>query len=288
MSDSLSSAGALAFHETRFDVVDRDGHPWLSGGDIARALGYSRSDKIGRLYSRNAGEFTPSMSALVTGNPTSGLPGEIRIFSLRGAHLLAMFARTARAAEFRRWVLDVLEARPQATPYAIQPGQTLSAEQAQALRQFLQAAAEKLPRAQQGVFLMQGWSKLKAHFKTDYRHIPAGEFSEALSILTRHAAAQLQAPAAPTAPALPAMPRRWVVDLDLVSGQPTYRPLTDDDRIGTPAKLASAVAQGGWHFDEVLALHDACARYLRSEALRIEAMRRHAQQNRVIGIGSAP
>jgi hypothetical protein len=33
----------------------------------------------------------------------------VRIFSLRGAHLLGMFARTARAAEFRRWVLDILE-----------------------------------------------------------------------------------------------------------------------------------------------------------------------------------
>lgn len=34
---------------------------------------------------------------------------ETRIFSLRGCHLLAMFARTPVAKEFRRWVLDVLE-----------------------------------------------------------------------------------------------------------------------------------------------------------------------------------
>lgn len=34
---------------------------------------------------------------------------EVRLFSARGAHLFAMLARTERAAQFRRWVLDVLE-----------------------------------------------------------------------------------------------------------------------------------------------------------------------------------
>jgi prophage antirepressor-like protein len=34
---------------------------------------------------------------------------KVRIFSLRGAHLNAMFARTSVAKEFRRWVLDVLD-----------------------------------------------------------------------------------------------------------------------------------------------------------------------------------
>ncbi|OOC12774.1 hypothetical protein BM451_14785 [Dickeya dadantii] len=33
---------------------------------------------------------------------------KIRIFSLRGAHPLAMFARTPVAKESRRWVLDIL------------------------------------------------------------------------------------------------------------------------------------------------------------------------------------
>lgn len=33
----------------------------------------------------------------------------VRIFSLRGAHLIAMFARTSLAKQFRKWVLDVLD-----------------------------------------------------------------------------------------------------------------------------------------------------------------------------------
>lgn len=34
---------------------------------------------------------------------------KIRVFSLRGAHLLGMFARSERAKQFRRWVLDLIE-----------------------------------------------------------------------------------------------------------------------------------------------------------------------------------
>lgn len=34
---------------------------------------------------------------------------EVRIFSLRGAHLIAMFARTPVAKAFRKWVLDILD-----------------------------------------------------------------------------------------------------------------------------------------------------------------------------------
>ena len=33
----------------------------------------------------------------------------VRIFSLRGAHLVAMFARTQKAQSFRVWVLDLIE-----------------------------------------------------------------------------------------------------------------------------------------------------------------------------------
>ncbi|CAM6492057.1 hypothetical protein ENINCK372B1_16190 [Enterobacter intestinihominis] len=40
---------------------------------------------------------------------TPGGMQDMRVFSLRGAHLIGMFARTPKAKEFRRWVLDVLD-----------------------------------------------------------------------------------------------------------------------------------------------------------------------------------
>lgn len=110
------SSSALAFQSTTFNAIDHNGKPWLMGTEISRALGYSRSDKIGEIYRRNAEEFTPAMTCtlkLRVQNQTR----ETRIFSLRGAHLLAMFANTPKAQAFRRWVLDILD-RETAVPPA--------------------------------------------------------------------------------------------------------------------------------------------------------------------------
>ena len=109
---------ALVFDDTFFSVVDRDGQPWLRGAEIARALGYAREDAVSRIYSRKADEFSEEMSQTVnlTVSQNGGqLQREIRIFSLRGAHLLGMFASTPPAKRFRRWVLDVLEGKAQPT-----------------------------------------------------------------------------------------------------------------------------------------------------------------------------
>ncbi|SFB48602.1 BRO family protein [Azotobacter beijerinckii] len=107
---------ALTFRNTQFDITDRNGQPWLRGYQVGTALGYSDpGKKLHELYTRHADEFTDSMTALVKLpelNPQTGDAGqvrEIRIFSLRGVHLLAMLSRTKVAKEFRRWVLDVLD-----------------------------------------------------------------------------------------------------------------------------------------------------------------------------------
>ena len=99
---------ALTFQATVFDVVDRSGQPWIRGTQIEAALGFTKSGAIKTLYARHADEFTPAMTAVVA-LPTEGGPQETRIFSLRGCHLLAMFARTPVAKAFRVWVLDVLD-----------------------------------------------------------------------------------------------------------------------------------------------------------------------------------
>lgn len=100
---------ALTFHKTTFSIVDHtDGQIWLRGQEISAALGMANARQLSELYKSNLGEFTPSMTALVKMD-TAGGPQDVRIFSLRGAHLLGMFSRTDRSAEFRRWVLDVLE-----------------------------------------------------------------------------------------------------------------------------------------------------------------------------------
>jgi prophage antirepressor-like protein len=103
-------SAALSFGGVTFSVMDCHGAPWLQGSEIARALGYAKADVVSRIYQRHAAEFDDGMTCMV--NLT--VPGDVlmipvRIFSLRGAHLLAMLACTPKAADFRRWVLDLLE-----------------------------------------------------------------------------------------------------------------------------------------------------------------------------------
>lgn len=108
---SLPTVGnVLQFEGTRFEIVDREGVPWLRGQQIAVALGYKRHDILNQLYQANADEFTDGMTALVK-MPTAGGMQDVRIFSPRGCYALAMFARTEKAKAFRRWVLDVLEGK---------------------------------------------------------------------------------------------------------------------------------------------------------------------------------
>ncbi len=111
---------SISFHDTQFTVIPHHGQPWLTATQIAQALGYASEKSISNLYNRNADEFTPNMT-LVINSMTNGINNsmrekEVRIFSLRGAHLIAMFSRTALAKEFRRWVLDVLDRETAAHP----------------------------------------------------------------------------------------------------------------------------------------------------------------------------
>lgn len=105
----------LMFQNQPIRLVERDGKKWASAADIARALGYASADKVTRIYDRHKAEFSASMTMLTMVqdlDPQSGCPGQFRtarVFSLRGAHLIGMFARTKNAREFRQWVLDVLE-----------------------------------------------------------------------------------------------------------------------------------------------------------------------------------
>lgn len=118
----------LAFHDTKFTPVKRNNQIWLTAVEIAQALGYKKSDAVTQIYDRNSDEFRDDMTLTlkmsVNGINNSLRAKEVRIFSLRGAHLIAMFARTPVAKEFRRWVLDILDreiGEPVTTPAPTRP-----------------------------------------------------------------------------------------------------------------------------------------------------------------------
>lgn len=100
----------------------------------------------------------------------------------------------AKLTEYRRECFDAL-ANYWQNGIAINPrafkrgaGDVLTVEEADMLRETLERDAKMLytDSKQQGAFIRQGWSKLKAHFGVTYRMIPRNELTTAISILQRH------------------------------------------------------------------------------------------------------
>lgn len=109
----------LSFHNTNFAYMEMGGQVWLTAAEVGQALEYADDKAVQRIYSSHADEFTAQMTGVVKLTTPSGKQ-ESRVFSLRGAHLVAMFARTPKAKEFRRWVLDILDREVVHSPIAKQ------------------------------------------------------------------------------------------------------------------------------------------------------------------------
>jgi len=106
----------LTFKGERLPLIEIDGTHYVTASVVAEIL-YGKGgtqtatpfeSRIRDLYRRHSDEFTPTMTRTVK-LPTAGGEQSVRVFSLRGCHLLGMFARTPVAKEFRVWVLDVLD-----------------------------------------------------------------------------------------------------------------------------------------------------------------------------------
>nr|WP_145556579.1 P22AR C-terminal domain-containing protein [Yersinia canariae] len=110
----------LNFHGTALIPVADVNGIWLTSADVAKALGYKSTKSISNLFAQYEDEFSQGMTMVIE-SVTNGINGssrrmKVRVFSLRGAHLIAMFARTPVAKEFRRWVLDILDREVSAFP----------------------------------------------------------------------------------------------------------------------------------------------------------------------------
>lgn len=124
-NDDMNSVqnNELTFQQTEFHPVSHAGETWLTSSELAAALGYKKSDAVTQIFSRYHDEFTEHMSTTLKMSvvrKTGAVDIPVRVFSLRGAHLVAMFATTPKAKEFRRWVLDILDLEVKDSPIAKQ------------------------------------------------------------------------------------------------------------------------------------------------------------------------
>lgn len=93
----------VKFEDKEFELVAVDGEPMMTLPQIAGALEVRGNSAISDLYTRHADEFTPEMTKLVKQGQT-----RVRVFNREGAWLIGMFARTPKAAAFRKWVITAL------------------------------------------------------------------------------------------------------------------------------------------------------------------------------------
>lgn len=154
---------ALCFNDVQFEIISRNGQPWITARQLSQALGYAREDSVLKIYERNKEEFSSMMSATV--KMTVGLTEVVaRIFSMRGCHLVGMLSRTPVAKAFRKWVLDVLDrlaaeeraALPEVPHIAITPSTTASRKPLEKL--------VKVWARQSGLIVGDCWTMLNAAF----------------------------------------------------------------------------------------------------------------------------
>ncbi|ELQ9307947.1 hypothetical protein R3D73_000861 [Serratia marcescens] len=104
----------LKFHDQVVIPFDNgDGKIWFTAEQLAKLLGYADVKQVNKIFQRHKEEFTESMTTLAkvtVSNKNNELEYvQIRLFSLRGAHLIGMLSRTKIAKELRIWLLDLAE-----------------------------------------------------------------------------------------------------------------------------------------------------------------------------------
>lgn len=185
----------LCFNEFTFSTILRNNQPWFRSSELARALGYKREDILSKLYRKNADEFTSDMTQVIenVAQHQNGVLGNLsdgrcRIFSLRGCHLLAMFARTPVAKAFRKWVLDVIEQYgeqvPVEQPVLVNPTSTITASHQAQLKAIVDAKVGMLPSDVQRKAYAEIWSRFSRHFQiARYQQLPSERVGEAITYL---------------------------------------------------------------------------------------------------------
>lgn len=175
------SSLTLSFNEVNFSPVEQNGQPYLTSTELATALGYADTRSVTKIFSRYVDEFTANMSLVVKlttkGFGSGSSEKETRIFSLRGCHLIAMFAKTPVAKEFRKWVLDVLD--KEVLHQQIDTRLKINVQQQTELKEIVDRRCEGSVKKRTEL-----WSRHNQHFRIPrYSELLAIHFQDAVNYL---------------------------------------------------------------------------------------------------------
>ncbi|MDE8755655.1 BRO family protein [Pectobacterium polaris] len=245
----IAMTNQLAFHETTFTPVKRSNKIWLTAVEIAQALGYKKSDAVTQIYDRNSDEFrddmTLTLNLSVKGFGNGASSKDVRVFSLRGAHLIAMFARTPVAKEFRRWVLDILDREvdepKREAPRKIRQS---TAKQLTPLRQ----TVERLITSGVGNIYPDIWKLVHKRFDIEnIQQLPPDQINEAISYLDALEGEYIQRGQQATKNAVaPVGSRRVLLYLDANGSVTGSLPIAPDELVASWNTFAELARREGW------------------------------------------
>lgn len=101
---------SVQFNNHNIELINHNGQLYMTGSQIGEVLEYEDAAKaVHNIYTNHKDEFGENMSCTLK-TRVNGVKRLSRVFNREGAWLIGMFARTPKAAEFRKWVLKVLGA----------------------------------------------------------------------------------------------------------------------------------------------------------------------------------
>ncbi|MEN5181781.1 phage antirepressor N-terminal domain-containing protein [Comamonas testosteroni] len=189
----------ISFHGAELYVVEHNNQPYTPMKPIVEGMGLAWQPQHRKLTANRARWgitelVIPSAggSQAMTCAPLRKLPGwmsNIEVGKIKSHEVRSRVVQYQDECDDVLWQYwnDGIAINPRAL-YSVNPGDKLTKDEAETLRLMLKSAADRVPKSAQGPLMMQGWSKLKSHFKVSYREIPRHEFSEAVSIIARHTA----------------------------------------------------------------------------------------------------
>lgn len=100
----------VEFNNHNIELINHNGQLYMTGSQIGEVLEYEDAAKaVHNIYTNHKDEFGEDMSCTLK-TRVNGVNRLSRVYNREGAWLIGMFARTPKAAEFRKWVLKVLGA----------------------------------------------------------------------------------------------------------------------------------------------------------------------------------
>ncbi len=103
----------ITFENKPINLITINDNEYIEGALLGDTLELKKGNRaVQQIFRKHKKEFTPDM-AISIDLPTKGGMQLARVFSLRGASLIAMYAQTPVANRFRAFILDILEGKKQ-------------------------------------------------------------------------------------------------------------------------------------------------------------------------------